>query len=153
MKLALGVLVAFLALTGEARAQALFLPSAQYGGPLKISGGLAVFVPIGETRTEFRQGIEVEGSAGQGGARASVGLARFLEAFGLDARAVLTRTWSSPRDASPDSTYGGIEAGVSIAYVRVSVGVAHRIAGASGPDATIVTWGAALQLPHYFGRH
>ena len=136
-----------------AGAQALFIPAVQYGDPLRISGGLAVFVPVGETGTFFRQGVVVEGGAGQGGARISGGVARFLEDFGLDARAVLSRTWSSPRHASPDSTYGGLEAGLSFAYVRVSAGVAHRISGPPEPDdATILTWGVALQLPHYFHR-
>jgi len=162
MKRAPIALVALFALAGAAYAQqpaqphassdVLFLPAVQYGGPLRISGGLAVFVPIGDRGTSRRQGVVIEGSGGQGGARLSAGLARFIEAFGLDARAVLNRTWSSPLGASPDSTYGGLEAGLSIAYVRVSVGVAHRISGASGPDATILTWGVALQLPHYFGR-
>ena len=138
------------ALGGLVAGQLLFLPAVQYGAPLKISGGLAVFVPVGERGTMTRQGVIVEGSGGQGGLRASVGLARFIEVSGLDARIVIDRTWSSPRDASPDSTYGGIEAGLSIAYVRVSVGVAHRISGPSGPDTTILTWGAAFQLPHYF---
>ena len=136
----------------DAYSDVMFLPGVQYGGPLRISGGLAVFVPVGEVRTDFREGVVVEASGGQGGVRVSAGLARFLEAFGLDSRAVLTRTWSSPLNASADSTYGGLEAGLSIAYVRVSVGVGHRIAGPSGPDATIVTWGAGVQLPHYFKR-
>ena len=133
-------------------AQVLFLPGIQYGAPLRTSGGLAVFVPVGERGTSRRQGVIVEGSGGQGGVRVSAGLARFVEAFGLDGRLVVNRTWSSPLGASPDSTYGGLEAGLSIAYVRLSVGVSHRVSGASGPDGTILTWGAAFQLPHYFGH-
>lgn len=145
--------IALLLLSGTAQAQdVLLLPAVQYGAPLRLSGGLSVFVPLGETGTMFRQGLIVEGSAGRAGGRASIGLARFIEAFGLDGRAVVTRTWSSPLDAATDSTYGGIEAGLSIAYVRVSAGVARRIAGASGPDATIFTWGAAFQLPRYFKK-
>lgn len=125
----------------------LFLASAQYGRPIRSSVGLAVFVPTGERRHPIRDGFLVEGSVGQGGTRVSAGPAAFLEYIGLDVRAVLSRTGASPRGATPGSTYGGLEGGITIAYVRVSAGVARRVAGASGRNATIFVWGAGLQFP------
>lgn len=125
----------------------LFLPGAQYGTPMQTSAGLAMFVPTSDPSRARRGGFLVEGSAGQGGARVSAGPAAFLEYAGLDTRAVLSRMWTSPRGATPHSTYAGLEAGITIAYVRLSAGVAHRIAGAPGPHATIFTWGAGLQFP------
>jgi hypothetical protein len=153
------VTVVLCVLTGGAHAQQkapanvaddlLLLAGGQYGSPMRISAGLALFVPTGDRYRAITEGFLVEGSAGQGGARISAGLARFLEYLGLDGRAVLSRTWTSPRGAAAHSTYGGLEAGLTIAYVRVSAGVAHRIAGAAGPDATIFTWGAGLQIPFW----
>lgn len=119
----------------------------QYGEPLRISAGFATFLPVGKQVYPIRSGVLVEGSAGQAGARASAGVARFLEYMGLDGRAVLSRTWGSPSGATPDSTYVGAEGGLAIWYLRFSAGVARRIAGPAGPHRTIFTWGAGLQYP------
>lgn len=62
---------------------------------MRISAGLALFVPAGKKSHPIRTGFIVEGSAGQGGARVSAGLAEFLEYVGLDGRAVLSRTWGA----------------------------------------------------------
>lgn len=124
----------------------LFLPAVQYGAPLRISGGLAVYF---ETKVDgdFTSGPIVEGSAGQGGVRASFGFASFLEYLGLDARGVVYRTVAHPRGASADSTYLGGEAGLTIAYVRASLGVAQRVAGPGGEHGTILTWTVAVHVP------
>jgi hypothetical protein len=45
-----------------------------------------------------------------------------------------------------------VEAGLSIAYVRVSAGVARRLSGPSAPDATIATWTTGVQFPFGLGR-
>ena len=125
----------------------LFLPSVQYGAPLRTSAGLAVFIPTSEEGGARRQGFIVEGSLGAGGARGSFGIARFIEYAGVDARAVFTRTWASPREASARSTYAGAQAGLSIAYVRVSAGVEHRLSGPSSPKATILSWTVGVEFP------
>ena len=124
----------------------LFLPGVHYGAPLEIAGGLAVYF---ETRVDgdFTSGLIVEGSAGQGGARLSFGVASFLEYLGLDARGVVHRTVAHPRGASADSTYLGGEAGLTIAYVRASVGVAQRITGPAGEHGTILTWTVGVHVP------
>lgn len=146
--------VAMLTLATSAYAQApahkdhgpLFLPGVQYGTPLKLSAGLGVYFETGYD-DDFTHGLIVEGSAGQGGVRASFGLAGFLEYVGLDARAVVHRTFHEPRGASADSTYLGGEAGLTIAYVRASIGVGQRIAGGSGEHGTILTWSVGVHVP------
>lgn len=125
----------------------LLLPTVHYGAPLRFSGGLAVFLPTKEEPGFRRSGFIVEGSVGQGGVRGSFGPAGILEYLMMDARFVVCRTWNSPRDASPDSTYGGVEGGLTIAYVRVSAGVGRRLAGPTGPDATQVSWGVGFHYP------
>lgn len=125
----------------------MFLPAVSYGTPLRLSAGLSVFLPAVDLPGGRRDGFIVEAAAGQGGARLAFGHARFLEYVGVDARLVAARTWDSPRGASAKSTYGGVEAGLTLAYVRVSAGVARRLAGPDGPDKTIFTWSAGFQYP------
>jgi hypothetical protein len=124
----------------------LILPSVSFGSPLRTSAGVAYVLLISDPSAQLVQGPLVEASAGQGGWRASAGWARFLEFAGIDARAVLTRTFASPRVASPHATYAGAEAGLTIYYARVSGGFASRVAGSSG-RSRIFTWSAALQIP------
>jgi hypothetical protein len=145
--------IATLALATSAYAQTpphdhgpLFLPGVQYGTPLKIAAGLAVYFET-SADGDFTKGFIVEAGAGQGGVRASFGLASFLEYMGLDARGVVHRTFAHPRGASSESTYLGGEAGLTIAYVRLSLGVAQRIAGPSGEDRTILTWTVGVHVP------
>ena len=127
--------------------QPLLLPAVQYGSPMRASGGLAVFLPTAEGGTFRRRGFIVEGDVGQSGAKLSFGPSSILEYMEVDARGVLYRTWGSPLRAATHATYAGAEAGIMIAYVRASVGVAHRVAGPSGPRATILSWNAGLQFP------
>jgi len=134
----------------------LFLPNAQFGTPLALSGGLGVFFELADDG-ELLSGLIAEGGAGQGGYRASFGYQSFLEYLGLDFRGVFHRTWSSPRGASADSAYVGGEVGLTILYVRLSLGVAHRIFGVHPPGepnsdafrekATIKTWTAGVVVP------
>jgi hypothetical protein len=125
----------------------MFLPSVQYGAPMRISAGVSVFIPTAASGGFRRDGYIVEAAAGQSGARLSLGRVGYLEYFGLDARAVFSRTWGSPLRASTDSTYAGVEGGMTIAYVRVSIGVAQRLSGASGQHGTTVTWSAGVHYP------
>ena len=92
------------------------------------------------------------GSAGAGGFRvAAGGAALALEGpfltTGFDALFTVSRTGHTPRGAAADSTYLGGEAGLIIMSVRLSAGVAHRVAGASGSKATIFTWNVGVQIP------
>lgn len=124
----------------------LFLPHGEFGTPLQVSGGLGVFFELADDG-ELLSGLIAEGGAGQGGARGSFGYQSFLEYLGLDFRGVVHRTWSSPRGASADSTYAGAEVGLTIVYVRLSLGFAHRVAGASGEKSNIKTWTAGVVVP------
>jgi hypothetical protein len=152
----LAVLLMLCAWPAQARAQQpapervspVLLPTIHFGAPLRAAGGLAVFQRLGDSRSGvLGAGLVVEGSAGLGGARGSVGYLTFEDAIALDARVVVTRTWGSPLAAATGATYVGAEAGLSIAYVRVSAGVGQRVAGPAGPRRTIVTWSAGLQFP------
>jgi hypothetical protein len=86
----------------------------------------------------------VEASLGTGGRRLSLGVGRRVKAkgqpvlFGQDVFVSWMRTASSPRKASPDSTYIGIEAGVTILAMRVSAGLGHR--RGDGSKATVFLW-------------
>jgi len=134
----------------------LFLPNAQFGTPLALSAGLGVFFELADDG-ELLQGLVAEGGVGQGGWRGAFGYQSFLEYLSLDFRGVLHGTWQSPRGASSDSTYVGGEVGLTILYVRLSLGVAHRIIGAPPPgfpnsdafheSATIKTWTAGVVIP------
>ena len=124
----------------------MFLPAAGYGAPLGAAGGLSVFLPTTDDGQQ-RGGFIVDAAAGQGGARIGFGRATFIEYVGFDARAVVSRTFDSPLLASGKSTYAGIEGGLTLAYVRVSAGVARRLSGPAGPRATAFTWTAAFQYP------
>ena len=125
----------------------MFLPAVQFEAPGRITAGLSVFIPTSDDPGTGRDGWIVEARAGQSGGRLAFGRAGYLEYLGLDARAFVSRTWRDPLIASPDSTYLGADAGLTIAYVRVALGVAHRMAGPSGRYGTVLTWSAGLQVP------
>ena len=135
----------------------LFL-SAQYSAPQRWAGGAGVLMPMGKRMpmdggtSGTRAGVEIEGSAGQGGARLAVGPALIASEgagmiVGLDVRGTVTRTWKSPRGATTDSTYVGAEAGLAISVVRLAAGVARRVAGLSRSTGTMFTWSVGLQIP------
>lgn len=144
--LALGLPLAHAAAPAPPRTFHLLFPSVSYGAPLRTSASFAFFHSITDVSKQLSEGPIVEAGIGQGGWRVSGGWARFLEFAGIDARAVVTRTFASPRAASPRATYAGAEAGLTIYYVRVSAGVAHRLGG-SGEKSTIFSWSGALQIP------
>jgi hypothetical protein len=148
-------LVALLMASATADAQTIpnpsnpvLFPAVQFGAPARWTGGIGVLLPYGDNRSAQRgQGLMVEASAGQSGARVSAGPFWFEEYLGLDGRIVLQRTWGHALRAATGSTYLGAEGGVSIAYLRLSAGVAWRVAGPTGRHGTIFLWGAGLQFP------
>lgn len=87
-----------------------------------------------------------------------------MSAIGLlsgHALVTVTHTGSSPRGASPESTYVGVEGGFSFPFhevgeavmsVRPSVGYARRVQGAQTfADRTTLTWtiGVTLMVPKF----
>ena len=101
----------------------------------------------------MRSGLLVAGNVGKGGEQLAVGIGglvtegSYLLTYGFDIRGTVTRTGTSPREATADSTYGGVEAGVTVSLVRVSAGYARRLGGASGSDRHALTWSIGVQLP------
>jgi hypothetical protein len=125
----------------------LVVPFVQYGAPQRLTSGLSVLFPIGKTRRKegalVTRGIEVQGSAGQGGWRVAAGPFRAgLPWLWGDILLTATRTRDDPRGAFPESTYVGVEAGIAIitplnefvshrfgVMFKPSVGFAHRLDG------------------------
>jgi hypothetical protein len=97
-------------------------------------------------------GRVVEAALGMGGA--SLGLGRSMliltEASSLrvhaDVKAVATRTWDRPRGASPQATYLGVEGGLSVSFVRFTMGVSKRLESKASGANVLFTWGAGLQI-------
>jgi hypothetical protein len=134
------------------------LVGGHYGSPDRASASAGVLIapprPLasGTAPDSSRAGILVKGTAGSGGfSFGAGGSALALEGpyltTGFDALFTVTRTGKTPRDAGADSTYVGVEGGLVLMSVRLSAGVAHRVAGPPGPKATIFTWRAGVQLP------
>ena len=125
----------------------MFLPAVQFEAPARLTAGVSVFFPTKAEPGPRREGWMAEARAGQSGGRVAFGRAGYLEYFGLDTRVFVGRTWGEPLNASPDSTYAGVEGGVTVAYVRVALGVAQRLSGPSGKHGTVITWSAGLHVP------
>ena len=159
--------------SAQASAQAdevgtLVVPFVQYGAPQRLTGGLSVLVPVSKTRREegalVARGIELQGSAGQGGWRIAAG--PFLAGIPwlwTDVLLTTTRTRDDPRGAFPKSTYVGIEAGLAIitplneyvshrfaVMVKPSVGFAHRLDGPIDSKRTMFTWSVGAHVPAEF---
>jgi len=144
------------------------VPFVQYGAPQRLTGGLSVLLPIGKTRREegalVTRGIELQGSAGQGGGRVAAGpFWAGIPWLWTDVLLTATRTRDDPRGAFPESTYVGIEAGIALVtplneYVshrfavmfKPSVGFAHRLDGPAGLKRTMFTWSVGAYVPTEF---
>ncbi len=142
-------------------------PFAQYGAPQRLTGGLSVLFPIGESSLEpifVARGIELQASGGDGGWRVAVG--PFLAAVPLwtaDVVLTVTRTTADTRGALPQSTYVGVEAGVRVPVwgigstscvrncrgvllmFKPSIGFAHRVDGPAGLKRTMFTWSTGAE--------
>jgi len=118
------------------------------GAPTRFTGGATVLFPVGTPSSHERvNAVDIQGSAGMGGVRVAGGMAFLDEGWGPDVLLTMTRTSASPRSADPHATYMGVEAGYNWLIFRMSAGVAHRIAGPSGPDGTVFTWQAGAAIP------
>ena len=117
------------------------------GAPQRLSGGATVLFGKSGRTVETKRAVEIQASAGMGGARVAGGAAFLNGPFGPDVLLTLTRTSASPRDAAPHATYAGLEAGYLWLFLKVSVGVAHRVAGPSGHHDTVFTWKAGAEVP------
>jgi hypothetical protein len=134
----------------------ILLVGVAYEVPLRTTAGLGILIPFGQPEIGDHgvlsyPGLLMEAGVGTGGRRVAFGLASRVKdtngpvLFGADALLSLRWTGSSPRNASPDSTYLGVEAGLMLIAIRFSVGAARRIAGLDGPKRTIFTWSMGVQ--------
>jgi hypothetical protein len=97
-------------------------------------------------------GPVVEATVGMGGGKIGIGRSLLiltgeesLRVYG-DLKAVATRTWDAPRGASVHATYLGVEGGVSVAFVRFTLGVSKRLEDKSRGANVLFTWGAGVQI-------
>ena len=63
-----------------------------------------------------------------------------------DLKAVATRTWDDPRGASSHATYLGVEGGLSVAFVRLTMGVSKRLEERSQGADWLFNWGPGIQI-------
>ena len=126
--------------------------------PLRAAGSVGILLPVwdleygdpGCTVPAYR-GVVLEASAGRGGQLFAVGLARWVKPddapalFGQDVLVSVIRTRTSPRAADANSTYVGVEGGVTVLAVRVSAGVARRLTS-EGSNSTIFRWSLGARV-------
>ena len=127
----------------------------QFGAPLRLAGGAALFVPLGGWRCGdgicLAPGVEAQAAAGLGGWRIGAGPA-FRGLFGPTVLVTLTHTSTRPRGATPAATYVGVDASYMLLLVRMGVGFARRISEpAAGPDRTMFTWTVTAHVPLWPG--
>ena len=127
--------------------QALLL-DANYAKPVRWNVGASLFLSNGLSN-EGGSGIMVGGSVGAGGMQVWGGKATLGNVGNTDVRAIVARTWDSPRGASANSTYLGGEVGWGLG-VRLSVGYAKRIRGPSTDNDHVITWGIGVDIPVWF---
>ena len=97
-----------------------------YGSPMRISLAGGVLVDVSERRSD---GVVVVAEAGQQGNEVSLGYFRMLGRFGsgYSLRAAALRTAGEPWNASPNTTYAGVEGHWMIAFgVGARVGYLRR---------------------------
>ena len=109
-------------------------------------------VPRGGAEFEMGAGSIIEASIGRGAGQMSVGRSFLLLTdknpvrLLADMRATISRTWDSPRGGSPHATYAGVEGGLSLSVVRLTLGVAKRLESRLFGANVLVTWGAGVQF-------
>jgi hypothetical protein len=123
---------------------------ASYAKPVRWNVGGSLFFSNEHDvkNSDGGSGLIVGGSVGPGGMKAWGGTA-LLHPLGGDLRAVFTRTWNHPRDASANSTYVGGEVGWGGLGLRLSLGYGKRVGAPSTDRDHIVTWGVGLEIPWF----
>lgn len=97
-------------------------------------------------------GPVVEASIGRGAGKIGIGRSililteqKSLRVY-ADVKAVATRSWDEPRGASPHATYLGVEGGLSVSFVRFTMGLSKRLENKSSGANVLFTWGAGIQV-------
>lgn len=86
-----------------------------YGSPMRLSAAVGVLVDISARRND---GVVVMAEPGLHGSELSVGYFRMLGRFGTgySLRGAAIRTRDDPWNASPNTTYAGVEGDVMLAF-------------------------------------
>jgi hypothetical protein len=63
-----------------------------------------------------------------------------------DLKAIVSRTWNEPRAASANSTYLGVEGGLSMSFVRFTLGFSKRLEERVEGDEWMYHWGVGIQI-------
>jgi hypothetical protein len=126
-----------------------------YGAPERLSGSISgVFLEPNPRNINgvSKKALTIRAAAGQGGFSAGIGYrAPRYASFGPEALMTVTRTFSSPRGGTGQSTYVGLEVGY-VSLGRVGIGIARQVDGASDRRDTILTWSVGVQFPYGFWR-
>ena len=137
----------------------LFGIEGRYGAPQRTGAGAELFLPIQKWHCEDGlcggHGVEVQASAAMGGWRLAGGPVLMAYPLWVDLLLTLTHTSATPRGASPNANYIGVEGGLAFPVfanrkryisIRPSIGVAHNVDGAAGPEQTTFNWSIGV---HY----
>ena len=124
-----------------------------YGAPERLSGSISgVFFGEPNPGNLVANALTLRAAAGQGGFGGAIGYRRGVYGpFGPEASITVSRTFSSPRGSTGQSTYVGLEVGYQ-SLGRISIGVAHQVDGPSDRRDTILTWSVGVQIPYGFWR-
>ena len=128
-----------------------------YGSPERAAAHLGVSfgadVPgAGIEGFAMGSGTMVEATVGMGAGTFGIGksLVILTEEKSLrvlaDLKAIASRTWDEPRAASANSTYLGVEGGLSVAFVRFTLGVSKRLEERTQGDEWLYHWGVGIQV-------
>jgi hypothetical protein len=159
----LGLVAAVTLLPGPAHAGSFPYFGLSFGTPDRAAARVGVAfgqsIPSGGGEVEIGASPIVEAGIGMGAGQ--IGLGRSLLILTdekhlrvlSDVRATLTRTWGSARGASPRSTYTGVDGGLSISFVRFTVGVSKRIERRSSGANFLFGWSVGAQIALGSKRH
>ncbi len=128
-----------------------------FGSPERAAGhlGLSFGEDVPGAGTEgfaMGSGTIVEATAGLGAGTFGIGRSMVIltEEKSVrvlaDLKAIVSRSWDEPRSASPNSTYLGVEGGLSVSFVRFTLGVSKRLEERIKGDDWLFHWGAGIQI-------
>jgi hypothetical protein len=123
-----------------------------YEAPTRITGDVGLQWWRGGDNPSESRGFLVVGGIGKSGVKISAGAYGRDEWAGIDMRGVVIRTWADPLWATSNSTYAGAEVGVTMLWLRFSVGVLRRIGGPE-PHRPALKCGIEWQYPIPLPRH
>jgi hypothetical protein len=153
-------LLAFVLLSGgsrEAAAGTFPFWGVSFGTPeraaLHLGATFGGDVPRGSDEgVSIGTGTVIEATAGLGAGKFGIGKSlivltdeKHLRVL-ADVQLVGTRTWHKPRGASAHATYVGVDGGLSVSFVRFSIGVSKRLEDKSRGANVLFNWSAGAQI-------